>query len=533
MHCPQNDKMFLQSIFYLLLNIPLFVIIIYMKTVLNIIIFFFLGFGICCGQDNLAALYHSFYENYVSNGLVDYKKIQHNEETFRDLVQELNLNHSSFDKKDVASLINIYNIKAIEFVVDAYPVTSVKEIPGFFDHLTFSIGQEAYTLDKLEKRIKKLSSDGRYHFALICASRSCPPFPKEAFTSSSLNEQLNAQCKLAFNAKNYIRISQDLMFLPPIFSWYKKELNKGNQDIKKLLSNHYNQALPEEYSIRFYPYDWSLNDVTEHLYSPKKQNPNYQSYTPSVLIQEGSFELKMFNNIYTQTNFFNQQGEKEAQSRSTFYTGIIDFLYGSSKNLNIGFNVFLRGSRFDSPSSSFTDILKFENNAQARFTISHIGPSIKISPFKNKKYSIKSILLIPIASDLDGSREGQPFLDNHAFQMWNQLFYDTKISEKFRLFTEVTTILKLDTNFDFNKSAALIPMKAFISYFPNTFLSVYTFADFTPSIATSIPYYLQTGIGSKIVLFNKFEIELMYSEFIAGKLNGAGKTYNLGLRYIY
>ncbi|MEL6989620.1 MAG: DUF547 domain-containing protein, partial [Bacteroidota bacterium] len=356
-----------------------------------------------------------------------------------------------------AELINLYNLFALQLVLDHYPTPSVKEIPGFFDKQSIRFNNRDYTLDKIESLIKKQSTDGRYHFALICAAQSCPPFPIHSFQDEILEAQLNAQVEKTINKDGFVRVNGELVYLSSIFNWYKKEFKNKNYSIERLLTEYLEEELPNNPQYKYYPYDWALNDVKEIIYNPSILSKSLQSYTPSKLIQKGSFELKLFNNLYTQTKFFDFSSNILPQERSSFYTGIVDFLYGAKPNLNIGFNLFLRASRFDSPSSSFADILKFENNGQARFAVSHIGPSIKIAPFRNKKYSIKSILLIPIESDLDGSKNDIPFLDQNAYQWWNQLFYDTELSAKWRLFAEITTILKLDKDFDFNKSSALIP----------------------------------------------------------------------------
>jgi len=502
-----------------------------MKTFLIVVILISLNSTFGFSQENFNITYQSLYEQAVIDGRIDYGNIKNDPSILLQLVDHIE--KLDANPLNEAQLINAYNIYAIKHIIDNYPVSSPKEILGFFNKLPCKVGNNIYTLNKIENAIKKKSVNGQYHFALICAAQSCPPFPKEAFTISNLKQQLNRQCELAFNSVNYIRVNNNLVFLPLIFNWYKKEFKKENRSIRQLLENHYRGVLPAPYSIKYYSYDWALNDVKEQVYIDNNSNTNYQSFTPSKLINKGSYELKMFNNLYSQTSFFNKSGKEIPQDRSSFFTGIIDFLYGTNDNINIGFNLFLRASRFDEAETQFLDILKFENNEQARFTVSHFGPSIKIAPFKNKKYSIKSILLIPLASDLSGRKEQQVYLDENAYQWWNQLFYDTKLNEKWRLFTEVTAILKLDKDLNFNQSSALIPFKAFLSYFPNQTLSFYAFGDLTASVASPVPYYLQTGVGTKIVMFNKFEVELLYSDFIAGRLTGAGKTYNLGLRYIH
>ena len=504
-----------------------------MKVKLSILFFCCLLAANLNGQDLLEDAYDKFYQHFIVDGRVDYEKIESTPFLFDQLKETIKSEEIKDLADETAQLINLYNISAIELILDHYPVTSPKEIPGFFDRLKIRYKNKTFTLDQIEKRIKGNGDDPRYHFALICAARSCPPFPREAFVGSTLDKQLDTQCQFAFNSLNYIRQSSNFIYLPQLFSWYVGDFTKNKKSVMGFVETYYEGEIPEGASYKIYPYDWALNDVKDVFYFGEEEDGfNYQNYSPSVLLQKGQYEIKMFNNLYTQTTFFDNTSNVLPQNRSSFFTSIVDASYGLKANLNVGFNLFLRASRFAPPEDSFLDILNFENSGSARFAVSHFGPSVKFSPFKNKKYSIKSILLIPLEANLDGS-EGGVYLDENAYQWWNQLFYDTPISDKWRLFAEVSTIVKINRNFDFNRSSALLPLKAFFTYFPNDVFSFYGFADFTTSIAVPTPFYLQMGVGTKVIFFKKFEIELLYSDFVAGRLNGGGETYNVGFRFIH
>lgn len=484
------------------------------------------------GQDLLPA-YEAFYSDNISQGRVDYTKIKDDPFSFNRLKDALKRQEEIEQSDETAHLINLYNVSAIQLILDHYPVTSPKEIPGFFDRIKIPYKNKSLTLDQIENKIKGKGDDPRFHFALICAARSCPPFPRNAFEENTLDQQLDAQCQLAFNSTNYIRLSSNFIYLPQLFSWYASDFTKSKKTIIDFVSTYYEEDIPNGIDYKIYPYDWALNDVKDVLYLNEEEDGfNFQNYSPSVLLQKGQYEIKVFNNLYTQTTFFDNTSNVLPQNRSSFFTSIVDASYGLKPNLNVGFNLFIRASRFAPPEDSFLDILNFENSGSARFAVSHFGPSVKFSPFTNKKYSIKSIFLFPLESNLDGS-EGGVYLDENAYQWWNQLFYDTPISDKWRLFAEVSTIVKINRNFDFNRSSALVPLKAFFTYFPNDVFSFYGFADLTTSVAVPTPFYLQMGLGTKVIFFKKFEIELLYSDFVAGRLNGGGETYNIGFRFIH
>ena len=225
----------------------------------------------------------------------------------------------------------------------------------------------------------------------------------------------------------------------------------------------------------------------------------------------------------------------QLDQRSSYYSGIFQFFYGLSSSFNIGFDVYLKSVRVDERSSSPFSTLLFENRQGSRTAITPMGPKIKFTPFKSlSNLSIQSTLLFPVGKDLEGQSNGKPFLDHEKYTWWTQVFFDQTLSSKFQLFTEADLLLRIDDKLKSEETHVLSPLKAFISYFPAQKLTIYGMTDFTPKYGDDFlsGYFLQSGIGTKYQLMPGLIIELLYTDFWKGKNEGAGQTFNLGLRWL-
>ena len=85
------------------------------------------------------------------------------------------------------------------------------------------------------------------------------------------------------------------------------------------------------------------------------------------------------------------------------------------------------------------------------------------------------------------------------------------------------------------KNQFFTPLKAIVSFFPNRVFTLYGLMEVAPFWGSEdivSAYYTQTGIGGKIQVSRSFEIEVLLTTFPFGKNQGAGKTYNVGARYL-
>jgi hypothetical protein len=138
----------------------------------------------------------------------------------------------------------------------------------------FTAGGRHYSLDDIEHGIlRKQFSEPRIHFAVNCASASCPPLRPEPFLPDQLDEQLEQTARDFVGREENVWMRGDVLFLSKIFDWYEEDFVRAvaNQTPEKpTVIDYVLRYLPESVAqrireekprIEFYNYDWSLNDA--------------------------------------------------------------------------------------------------------------------------------------------------------------------------------------------------------------------------------------------------------------------------------
>jgi hypothetical protein len=170
----------------------------------------------------------------------------------------------SADEKK-AFYINAYNAIAIQTLLDN-PGKSIRAIPGAFNREKHRVGGEMLTLDDVENRLRDMK-DARIHFAIVCASRSCPPLASRAYTPAGINEELERQGRAFVNdpSKNVIDRAKGRVALSKIFHWDRKEFERGEGTLLKFVSRYAGDPATASYLAtyprepEFLDYDWSPN----------------------------------------------------------------------------------------------------------------------------------------------------------------------------------------------------------------------------------------------------------------------------------
>ncbi len=261
---------------------------------------------------------------------------------------------------------------------------------------------------------------------------------------------------------------------------------------------------------------------------------NIRTFTPSALLQKGQVEVKLFQNLYTQTSFYNTDGDDQALAqRSTYFTSLNSFVFGStdSRRLNVGFDVNIKSVLNADPESSPLEVLKFANDGvTGRTAVSSVGPTLKWQPIADwKRVSVYSHFWVPTAENMDGAAGG-PFLEYQQFQWWNQLFFDRTLwNGDWQVFTSIEAWWRFGNG---REDLVQLPMSTFLSWFPSDRFTVYGMTQYTPTARSGGTFFVQSGIGGKWQFTRTWELELSYTDFWAGNNAGAGQTFNVGFRYL-
>lgn len=174
-------------------------------------------------------------------------------------------NWSEADQK--AFWINAYNAFTVELILKNYPVKSIKDIAGKiykintpWDLKFIVIGGKKYDLNNIEHSIlRKKYNDPRIHFALVCASMSCPILRNEAYTGAKLNAQLEDAGRDFLNDKSKNRITAGKAELSKYFTWYRGDFTK-NGSLESFINQYSTTQMTANTKISYLDYNWSLNE---------------------------------------------------------------------------------------------------------------------------------------------------------------------------------------------------------------------------------------------------------------------------------
>jgi hypothetical protein len=122
------------------------------------------------------------------------------------------------------------------------------------------------TLDDIEHGIlRPRFKDPRVHFAINCASKSCPPLISEPYRGEVLNAQLDRVTREFLNMPGNYRLEGDTLWVSSIFKWFSGDFNDdpvgfyrtyAEGELKKQLDRR-----RERLKVKHLDYDWSLNGV--------------------------------------------------------------------------------------------------------------------------------------------------------------------------------------------------------------------------------------------------------------------------------
>lgn len=203
----------------------------------------------------------AFLGKYVSTGgNVRYASIKANRNELDAIIAEFKQTDvtSSWSKNEqLAFWINAYNIFTIKLIVDNYPTTSITKIAAKpWEKKIVTIGTKTYSLDYVENGIiRKQFNEPRIHFALNCASESCPILLNKAYKESNLNSLLTSQTKKFLNDTSKNSFSKKEAKISKIFDWYKADFPDVMGFIKKYHSMDYTPK-----TIAYMEYSWELNN---------------------------------------------------------------------------------------------------------------------------------------------------------------------------------------------------------------------------------------------------------------------------------
>jgi hypothetical protein len=167
-------------------------------------------------------------------------------------------------EEQMAFLINAYNAFTVEKILTRYP--DIRSIWDFgkifanpFKDEFFTLLGRRMSLDGIEHgMLRKNYREPRVHYAVNCASVSCPMLREEAYVAARLDRQLEEQAVRFLSDRSRNRFREGRLQVSKIFDWFKEDFEP-----RQAYFARYAKALGYpggEVPITFLDYDWSLND---------------------------------------------------------------------------------------------------------------------------------------------------------------------------------------------------------------------------------------------------------------------------------
>lgn len=237
----------------------------------------------------------------TENGKVDYQKLV--EDPLYQSFRELTGNLQNFDYRTLSAWeekltfwINLYNALVIDAVIQEKIRNSVTEswlgILAFFQKASYQVNGLRFSLTDIEHGVLRGNSgfpyfpapyfgpadprldaviqpfDPRIHFALNCASNSCPQIG--VYTPEKVQDQLDLAARNFINSDLVANPDQRVISISRIFRWYQDDFG-GEPGIHSFLMKYINDQDSRYWmsgnqpSIQFqyHPYDWGLNKISD------------------------------------------------------------------------------------------------------------------------------------------------------------------------------------------------------------------------------------------------------------------------------
>lgn len=190
------------------------------------------------------------------------------------LLSCVDLRKPASNEARLAYWINAYNAVTLRGILREYPTSSIRnhaaKLAGYniWKDLLLWVDGRRFSLDDIEHQTLRKMGEPRIHFALVCASKGCPPLLNRAYAAEQLDTQLAANARRFFARPENFRAdaASRTVWLSSLLSWYGSDFASGPREQLRLLRPYL--PAPENLAwvegpgvqVRYLDYDWSLND---------------------------------------------------------------------------------------------------------------------------------------------------------------------------------------------------------------------------------------------------------------------------------
>jgi hypothetical protein len=207
---------------------------------------------------------------HVKDGVVNYPAIARDDRFQLHLWQLDRIDPYSLPTRQdrLAFWINAYNVFAIKGILDGYSPMTLFGRYRYFIARDYHVGGRSINLYDLEQKLLIPDfKEPRIHFAIVCASKSCPKLRSEVYSAERLDEQLEQSARAFINdfARNRFDRGRKTAYLSMIFKWFEHDFIEHSGSVLRYIRRYLDDSdLGSElssYRVEFLDYDWNLNGM--------------------------------------------------------------------------------------------------------------------------------------------------------------------------------------------------------------------------------------------------------------------------------
>ena len=175
----------------------------------------------------------------------------------------------------MAFFINAYNALTLQLVASKLPadtkiwpdwsITVIGPPPGIaWKGFSFMVAGVPRTLDEIENSVLRPLGEPRIHFAINCASRSCPALAAQPYRAATITAQLASAASAFANDPSQLRLAAGHLRVNPILDWFADDFTASG-NVRTFLKSVVTEPGPLATHLagtdplQFFIYDWRLN----------------------------------------------------------------------------------------------------------------------------------------------------------------------------------------------------------------------------------------------------------------------------------
>jgi hypothetical protein len=224
-------------------------------------------------QPRTAAVDHSLWSTLLARyvdeeGRVAYRALQAQDlstlERYLALLAQARTEEMS-EAEEKAFWINAYNAVIVRGILAGHTAENFIARKRLFSWYTLPIAGQDRSPDEIEHQIlRKKFADPRIHFAIVCASSSCPKLRREAYVPERLDQQLDEAARSFINDPTRNRIDTQHVALSMIFKWFAEDFVRSAGSVRQFVGGFVDDGKKDilqtqKGDLSYLEYNWTLN----------------------------------------------------------------------------------------------------------------------------------------------------------------------------------------------------------------------------------------------------------------------------------